>query len=50
MTDKKDIVIEAKKRFEKARDYYADARKLAIADTKFVMGDSDNGWQWPDAP
>lgn len=48
MTDKKDIVIEAKKRFEKARDYYADSRKLAIADTKFVMGDSDNGWQWPD--
>jgi hypothetical protein len=48
MTDKKDIVIEAKKRFEKARDYYASARKLAIADTKFVMGDSDNGWQWPE--
>lgn len=48
MTDKKAIVIEAKKRFEKARDYYADSRKLAIADTKFVMGDSDNGWQWPE--
>tara|TARA_R110000868_G_scaffold199448_2_gene446091 strand:+ start:2060 stop:4204 length:2145 start_codon:yes stop_codon:yes gene_type:complete len=49
MTDKKAIVIEAKKRFEKARDYYADSRKLAIADTRFVMGDSDNGWQWPEA-
>lgn len=49
MTDKKDIVIEAKKRFEKAREYYADSRELAIADTKFVMGDSDNGWQWPEA-
>lgn len=45
---KKDIVTEAKKRFARARDYYASARKLAIADTRFVMGDSDNGWQWPE--
>jgi hypothetical protein len=43
-----EIVIEAKKRFERARDYYASARALAVEDTKFVMGDSDNGWQWPE--
>lgn len=48
MSDKKDIVIEAKKRFQKAMDFYADTRKQGIADTKFVMGDSDNGWQWPE--
>jgi hypothetical protein len=43
-----DIVTEAKKRFELARNFYAKERALAVADTKFVMGDSDNGWQWPD--
>lgn len=43
-----DIVTEAKKRFSQAKDYYSDARELAKEDTRFVMGDSDNGWQWPD--
>ena len=45
---KDSIVEEAKKRFKKAHDFYAESRKLAVADTKFVMGDSDNGWQWPE--
>jgi hypothetical protein len=44
-----DVVTEAKKRFERAKDYYADSRKLAVEDTRFALGDSDNGWQWPDA-
>jgi hypothetical protein len=43
-----DIVAEAKKRFALARDFYAKERQLAVEDTKFAMGDSDNGWQWPD--
>lgn len=43
-----EVVKEAKRRFQKAKDYYADARKLALEDTRFAMGDSDNGWQWPD--
>jgi len=47
MSDK-DTVSEAKKRFSRARDFYSDSRKLAVEDTRFVMGDSDNGWQWPD--
>jgi hypothetical protein len=47
MADRKSIVTEAKKRFERARDAYAESRKLAVADTKFAMGDSDNNWQWP---
>ncbi|WP_373031622.1 portal protein [Sulfurovum sp.] len=48
-TSGKDIVKEAKKRFKRAQDYYSDARDLAIEDTKFAMGDSTNGWQWPDS-
>ena len=48
MSKETDLIVEAKKRFERARDYYASARALAVEDTKFVMGDSDNGWQWPD--
>lgn len=43
------IVSEAKERFKRAEEAYSDSRQQAIADTKFAMGDSDNGWQWPDA-
>lgn len=43
-----DIVTEAKKRFERARQFYNGTRILAVEDTKFALGDSDNGWQWPD--
>lgn len=42
------VVEEAKKRFERAKEYYSKPRALAIADTKFALGDSDNGWQWPE--
>lgn len=48
MADDKDIVTEARKRFERAKSYYGPSRVLAVADTKFALGDSDNGWQWPD--
>ena len=43
-----DIVTEAKKRFERAKAFYGPSRVLAVEDTKFALGDSDNGWQWPD--
>jgi hypothetical protein len=43
-----EIVAEAKKRFERAKKAYGSSRQLAVEDTRFVMGDSDNGWQWPD--
>lgn len=43
-----DIVTEARKRFERAKDFYGPARVLAVEDTRFAMGDSDNGWQWPE--
>lgn len=41
------IVDVAKKRYERARDFYNNPRQLALEDTRFAMGDSDNGWQWP---
>lgn len=47
-TTDSEIVAEAKKRFERAKKAYDTSRALAVADTKFAMGDSDNGWQWPD--
>ena len=43
-----DIVADAKRRFERCREAYNASRKLAVDDTKFALGDSDNGWQWPD--
>jgi hypothetical protein len=41
------IVELARKRFERAKSFYGPARTLAVADTQFAMGDSDNGYQWP---
>lgn len=43
------IVAEAKKRFQRCEDWEAEARKLFIEDLKFVNGDSDNFYQWPDS-
>ena len=48
MAKPEDIVTEARKRFERAKSYYGPSRVLAVADTRFALGDSDNGWQWPD--
>lgn len=42
------VMEEARKRFQKAETFYGAQRQLAIADTQFVMADSDNGWQWPE--
>lgn len=41
------IVAEAKKRFERAKSWYATPRALANEDTRFSLGDGDNFWQWP---
>lgn len=41
------IVEVARARYERAKACYDNQRILAIEDTRFVMGDSDNGWQWP---
>jgi hypothetical protein len=43
------IIREAKDRFTKCSAWEANARKKFIDDTKFVNGDSENLWQWPDS-
>jgi hypothetical protein len=42
------IVDIAKQRFMRAKAAYSKSRMLAIDDTRFALGDSDNGWQWPE--
>jgi hypothetical protein len=41
------VVEEAKERFEIAKQANSKSRAQAIEDTKFYLGDSDNGYQWP---
>ena len=40
-------VEEAKARYDMARTAYSASRTQSIEDTKFYLGDSDNGYQWP---
>ena len=44
----KSLIDTAKDRYQRARDAYDTFRQQSIADTRFVLGDSDNQWQWPD--
>ena len=48
MDDKKSIVEVARNRWQRAKEITSVLRQQAIADTRFVMGDSDNQWQWPE--
>ena len=49
MPDKKPTIVEtAKARYKRAVDAYGTLRQQAIADTRFVLGDSENKWQWPE--
>ena len=48
MAEKESIVDTAKRRYQRARDAYSDSRRQAIEDTRFVLGDSENRWQWPE--
>lgn len=41
------VVAEAKKRFERAMKWEAQARTRWVNDYKFAEADSDNFWQWP---
>jgi|WetSurMetagenome_2_1015567.scaffolds.fasta_scaffold00310_33 hypothetical protein len=45
---KKSIVELAKERDDYCKSYYATSRELSRDDIAFVMGDSDNMYQWPD--
>ena len=44
----KSIVDTARDRWQRAKDVNGTLRQQAIEDTRFVMGDSDNQWQWPE--
>lgn len=48
MDDKQSIVEIARKRYLAAKEFNEELRKQAVADTQFVMGDSENNWQWPE--
>lgn len=43
------VVELAKARFERAKTFYSSERSKSIEDIRFVLGDSDNQWQWPEA-
>lgn len=46
--EKDKILREAKDRFKRCQAWESKARTLFEDDLKFVEGDSDNGYQWPD--
>lgn len=41
------IVAEAQRRFKACEEYEAETRRLELEDIKFVHGNSDNRYQWP---
>src|SRR5215469_16638163 len=43
-----DILFEARERFRRVNDWEGDFRQQYLDDTRFVHGDEDNHWQWPD--
>lgn len=47
-TEDEKIILEAKERFKRAKDWESTFRRLFVVDSKFAYGDSDNGFQWPD--
>src|SRR5215469_616599 len=44
-----DVLVEARERFRQVIDWEGQFRSLFNEDIKFVNGDGDNHWQWPDA-
>lgn len=48
LTEDEEILIEAKERFKRAKNWESQFHILFTTDVKFANGDSDNGWQWPD--
>jgi hypothetical protein len=47
--DRDDIILQCQKRFRRCEVWEDTFRKLFREDLKFSNGDSDNGYQWPDA-
>ena len=48
MTRDEKLVDQARKQFKQCEDYEGQARTNFNADVKFALGDSYNGFQWPD--
>lgn len=46
--NKEDFLRKARERFKRASDFWTPKYDLAEADEKFSVGNSDNGYQWPD--
>lgn len=44
-----DLLAEAKERFKQCMEYESVARSRALDDLRFVEGDADNNFQWPEA-
>jgi hypothetical protein len=42
------IIRQAQDRFRRCEGFYGTANGLYLEDMKFAIGDSDNGYQWPD--
>lgn len=43
------IIMEAKKRWDRCSEWESPSRERFIDDLRFANGDSDNGYQWPNA-
>ena len=43
------IIMEAKKRWDRCSEWESHSRERFIDDLRFANGDSDNGYQWPNA-
>jgi hypothetical protein len=41
------IVNEARRRLDRAQEWYSEANRKFLEDVKFAYADSDNGYQWP---
>lgn len=48
LTPDEEIIKEARKRFDRCQEYFSLANTRYLDDVKFVHGDSDNGYQWPE--
>jgi len=48
MTEDEKVLSEAKTRWDITEDMLHDERVLQLEDIKFSIGDSDNGYQWPE--
>lgn len=44
-----DILYEARERFRRIGDWEGSFRASYLDDVRFVNGDADNHWQWPDS-